>query len=68
MYRRSSHLKLATCVLLAAPVLAAGGTLPPDPTNAALLYYQAFLLLPEPNEVEGIKGVRYNLSCYMNEK
>jgi hypothetical protein len=24
-------------------------TLPPDPDNAALLYYQAFLLLPDPN-------------------
>ena len=24
-------------------------TLPPDPTNAALLYYQAFLLRPEPD-------------------
>ena len=26
-----------------------GATLPPDPDNAALLYYQAFLLLPDPN-------------------
>jgi len=26
-------------------------TLPPDPNNAALLYYQAFLLRPEPDEV-----------------
>jgi len=32
-----------TCVCLA--------DLPPDPTNAALLYYQAFLLHPQPNEV-----------------
>ncbi len=26
-----------------------GATLPPDPDNAALLYYQAFLLRPEPD-------------------
>ncbi len=29
-----------------------GASLPPDPSNAALLYYQAFLLRSEPNEVE----------------
>ncbi len=28
-----------------------GGALPPDPNNAALLYYQAFLLMPAPNPV-----------------
>ena len=26
--------------------------LPPDPDNAALLYYQAFILRPEPDEIE----------------
>jgi len=30
---------------------AQGSTLPPDPDNAALLYYQAFLLRPEADEV-----------------
>ena len=29
-----------------------GVSLPPGPENAALLYYQAFLLRPEPNEAE----------------
>jgi len=33
-------------------------TLPPDPNNAALLYYQAFLLRPEPNYAD--KELVYN--------
>jgi len=38
------------CVILFLWTLGAhGATLPPDPDNAALLYYQAFLLLPDPN-------------------
>lgn len=56
MRNGNCYLRLAACVLWAAPVLAEVGTraatLPPDPTNAALLYYQALLLLPEPNEAE----------------
>ncbi|MFC1792833.1 hypothetical protein ACFL3Q_04530 [Planctomycetota bacterium] len=39
------------CVILALWTLGAhAATLPPDPDNAALLYYQAFLLRPEPDE------------------
>lgn len=34
---------------LAVMVSHCSGTLPPDPNNAALLYYQAFLLCPEPD-------------------
>lgn len=38
------------CVFLALWTLGAhAATLPPDPDNAALLYYQAFLLRPEPD-------------------
>ena len=31
------------------PIGIQAATLPPDPDNAALLYYQAFLLLTDPN-------------------
>jgi hypothetical protein len=34
------------CLLVFSPC---SGALPPDPDNAALLYYQAFLLCPEPS-------------------
>jgi hypothetical protein len=38
------------CVILALwPIGVHAATLPPDPDNAALLYYQAFLLRPEPD-------------------
>lgn len=38
------------CLIMALwPLGVHGATLPPDPDNAALLYYQAFLLLPEPD-------------------
>jgi len=38
------------CVVMALWTLGVdGATLPPDPDNAALLYYQAFLLRPEPD-------------------
>ncbi len=38
------------CVILALCQFGVNAaTLPPDPDNAALLYYQAFLLLPDPN-------------------
>ena len=38
------------CVILSLwPLAAHAATLPPDPDNAALLYYQAFLLHPEPD-------------------
>jgi hypothetical protein len=38
------------CVILVLWALGANAeTLPPDPDNAALLYYQAFLLRPEPD-------------------
>lgn len=38
------------CVIFLLWTLGAyGATLPPDPDNAALLYYQAFLLRPEPD-------------------
>ena len=38
------------CVILALwPLGGHAATLPPDPDNAALLYYQAFLLRPEPD-------------------
>jgi len=40
----------STFVIMALwPVVATAVTLPPDPDNAALLYYQAFLLRPEPD-------------------
>lgn len=39
-------------VIALCPVGSMGSSLPPDPSNAALLYYQAFLLRPEPNEPE----------------
>ncbi|GEM_PF-435873 len=49
-------LKGAICclwsVVALCPVGSLGVSLPPDPSNAALLYYQAFLLRPEPNEPE----------------
>jgi len=39
------------CVILALwPIGVHAATLPPDPDNAALLYYQAFLLRPEPDD------------------
>jgi hypothetical protein len=46
--------KRAVCRIYAAIVLwtlgAHAAALPPDPDNAALLYYQAFLFRPEPND------------------
>lgn len=54
--RPSRHTKKnvhAICgILLLAAVGARAATLPPDPDNAALLYYQAYLLLPEPSVAE----------------
>ena len=48
------HSKKAICSILVIMALwtfgAHAATLPPDPDNAALLYYQAFLLRPEPDE------------------
>jgi hypothetical protein len=41
----------SVCVILTlCPLGAHAATLPPDPDNAALLYYQAFLLRPEPDD------------------
>jgi len=44
------------CFVCGLIILCTSGTqasaLPPDPNNAALLYYQAFLLRPEPDYVE----------------
>ncbi|MFB0552358.1 MAG: hypothetical protein ACETWQ_03490 [Phycisphaerae bacterium] len=37
------------CAIFLWTVGAQASTLPPDPDNAALLYYQAFLLRPEPD-------------------
>jgi hypothetical protein len=45
-------------VIVLCTIRAHAAPLPPDPTNAALLYYQAFLLRPEPNEAE--KELVYN--------
>ncbi len=39
-------------LIMLCAIAAQASTLPPDPNNAALLYYQAFLLRPEPNKVE----------------
>jgi len=39
-------------VVVLCAIGAQAGSLPADPTNAALLYYRAFLLCPEPNAVE----------------
>ncbi|MFX0210949.1 MAG: hypothetical protein ACFFDT_33530 [Candidatus Hodarchaeota archaeon] len=36
-------------VILLFPLTAQASSLPPDPNNAALLYYQAFLVVPEPD-------------------
>lgn len=56
-----------------------GAVLPPDPNNAALLYYQAFLACPEPPErelpklirprhgLEGIYGRPSNQECALNQ-
>lgn len=48
------HVKRAVCSIFAAvvlwPLAAHAAALPPDPNNAALLYYQAFLLRPEPDD------------------
>jgi hypothetical protein len=41
---------IAFVVVVQAPMSGALG-LPPDPNNAALLYYQAFLLRPEPDTI-----------------
>jgi len=44
------------------------GSLPPDPNNAALLYYQAFLLLPESDYVanELIRNTTEKIYAYLN--
>jgi len=46
--------KIICCIFSVIFLCAAGAqaaALPPDPDNAALLYYQAFLLLPDPNSM-----------------
>ncbi len=56
MYDACRHVRRVTCCLWCVVALCAiassGASLPSDPSNAALLYYQAFLLRPEPNEAE----------------
>ena len=52
-YSDTTRMMRAICgTILLAGVGAQAGALPPDPDNAALLYYQAHLLLPEPNVAE----------------
>jgi len=47
---RAKRTIYSICVILLLWTLGVhGATLPPDPDNAALLYYQAFLLRPEPD-------------------
>ena len=42
--------KIIICsVIFLFALTAHGSSLPPDPNNAALLYYQAFLIIPEPD-------------------
>jgi hypothetical protein len=54
MMNINHHGKKAVCTIFAAVVLwmfaAHASALPPDPDNAALLYYQAFLLRPQPED------------------
>ena len=47
------------CAIFLWTVGAHASTLPPDPDNAALLYYQAFLLRPEPDPAA--KHLVYNI-------
>ena len=44
-----NHRNVIYLILFLWPLGAHAATLPPDPDNAALLYYQAFLLRPEPD-------------------
>jgi hypothetical protein len=50
-YYNSKKVICGICVIMVLWMLGVDAvTLPPDPDNAALLYYQAFLLRPEPDE------------------
>lgn len=77
---RARAIGLTICVVLICLASSGrGAVLPPDPDNAALLYYQAFLACPEPPErelprpsrsrrgLEGIYGRLSNQECALNQ-
>ena len=55
MYHKNRNLKVICYVyslIFICAIVTQASTLPPDPNNAALLYYQAFLCIPETNYAE----------------
>jgi len=58
MVNTNHHVKKAVCSIWVAvvlwPLAAHAAILPPDPDNAALLYYQALLVCAEPNELHSL--------------